>query len=119
MFSLLFQNSHFEIYDLRFDCRYNVKAQPVCEGDKVGAVAHATFHTPSCGEVTVYGNIEPDCPTNGECDDVGKYWTIQNFQTKQSHIYRDKELTVNDIFCANWEFFKTMPATTECFIPLN
>ena len=119
MFSLLFQNSHFEIYDLRFDCRYNVKAQPVCEGDKVGAVAHATFHTPSCGEVTVYGNIEPDCPTNGECDDLGKYCMIQNYQTKQSHIYRDKELSVNDIFVQIGNFLRQCQPQLKSFTPLN
>ena len=60
---LLFQDSRFEIYDLRFDCRYSVKAQPVC-GGRVGAVSQVTFHTPSCGEVLVYGD-KPDCPTNG------------------------------------------------------
>ncbi len=65
-----FQANHFVIYDLRFDCRYDVTAQPVCEGGKlslvkVGAATHATFHTPNCQTVTAHGSLKPDCPTNG------------------------------------------------------
>ncbi len=70
LFHTSLQANHFEIYDLRFDCRYDVTAQPVCEGGKlslvkVGAATHATFHTPNCQTVTVHGSLMPDCPTNG------------------------------------------------------
>ena len=63
---MILQESSFIIYDLRFDCRYVVKAQLVSMDGSVGPVAHLTFTAPSCGEVQVIGDILPDCPTNGE-----------------------------------------------------
>jgi hypothetical protein len=58
------QGTSFIIYDLRFDCRYVVKAQLVSIGGSVGPVSYITFQTPSCGNIEVEGDLLPDCPTN-------------------------------------------------------
>ena len=62
----LLQETEFAIYDLRFDCRYVVKLQLVANDGQVGELSHVTFSSPSCQHVTVIGDVQPDCPTNGK-----------------------------------------------------
>ncbi|XP_074657809.1 anosmin-1-like [Tubulanus polymorphus] len=57
-------DTQFMIYDLRFDCRYVVKVQPVSQEGAVGPTSHAIFNTPSCSDVKIKGINLPDCPTN-------------------------------------------------------
>ncbi|XP_064638627.1 anosmin-1-like isoform X2 [Lineus longissimus] len=58
------ENEKFDVYDLRFDCRYNVKVEPVNSNGIQGPVSHVQFYTPSCTDVLVVGKTQPDCPTN-------------------------------------------------------
>lgn len=54
----------FVIYDLRFDCRYLVRIQPVTKMAVTGPETHMSFPTPPCTDVTVLGDMGPNCPTN-------------------------------------------------------
>ncbi|CAH1781660.1 unnamed protein product [Owenia fusiformis] len=58
------ENEYFELYDLKFDCQYQVKVIPVSTNHIVGMVGHAIFYTPECPDVHVMGEIVPDCPTD-------------------------------------------------------
>lgn len=52
--------------DLNFDCRYEVRVQPISANGLTGPESHISFPTPSCTEVVVKGNMAPDCPSNGQ-----------------------------------------------------
>ena len=60
------QETSFILYDLRFDCRYVVKVQPVSEDGAVGEQQHVSFMAPTCTQVEIVGDMEPECKTNGE-----------------------------------------------------
>ena len=66
VFPFCLQEQFFLIYDLKFDCRYNLKVQPVCDDGVVGPEVRVIFSTPSCGQVDVQGTVLPDCPTNSK-----------------------------------------------------
>ena len=61
----LYKDYHFIIYDLRFDCRYLIRLQSVSQQGAIGPVVHTTISTPFCHQVTIVGEIKPDCPRNG------------------------------------------------------
>ena len=57
----------FVLFDLRFDCYYNVDVQSLSQNSVNGPAVHLTFPTPSCHDVRVErGSPRPDCPTTGE-----------------------------------------------------
>lgn len=60
------QDRHFVIYDLRFDCQYLIRVQPVSSQGVTGTVAHVTMETPPCRQVAVVGDVRPDCPNSCE-----------------------------------------------------
>ena len=55
------------MYDLRFDCQlYRVKVWPVSADSVRGTQANVTFAMPECKDITVLGDLAPDCPTGGK-----------------------------------------------------
>ena len=56
----------FTLYDLQFGCRYDVQFQVDTASNEVSETTHRAFVTPSCVEVTVVGDLKPDCPSFGE-----------------------------------------------------
>lgn len=66
MDNCIFQDGRFDIYDLLFDCRYNLRMETVNKLGNKGRNVVVQFDTPSCGDTTVVGQLEPDCPTDGE-----------------------------------------------------
>ena len=55
----------FVLFDLRFNCNYEVNVQSLSQGSVNGPAVYVSFPTPSCHDVIVRGNTRPDCPTNG------------------------------------------------------
>lgn len=55
----------FTIYDLRFSCRYLIRAQSVTIHGVTGSMAYTFLDTPQCGQALVIGEIQPDCPRSG------------------------------------------------------
>ncbi|XP_014662534.1 PREDICTED: anosmin-1-like isoform X2 [Priapulus caudatus] len=53
----------FDVYDLRYNCRYTVTIQPTTEDAQIGRRTSVEFHTPACGDAIIVGDITPDCPT--------------------------------------------------------
>lgn len=61
---LLFQATHFDIYNLEFKCRYRISVREVTsEGFKSFHEASVTFNTPSCEDIlsTTHKGPKPIC----------------------------------------------------------
>lgn len=58
------QENFFVVYDLRFDCRYLIRVQPVSNQGVLGVTRHLILATPACYETSVVGHVKPDCPNS-------------------------------------------------------
>lgn len=53
--------TQFVIFDLRTDCRYLVKVEPVSTYGVTGRAAVVSFSTPTCAHSQAHGPLHPDC----------------------------------------------------------
>ncbi|XP_035692457.1 anosmin-1-like [Branchiostoma floridae] len=56
-------NLDFDIYDLRFDCHYEVRVHAVSSEGVMGKETGIRFYSPPCREIRIRGRQRPDCPT--------------------------------------------------------
>ena len=64
--SVYFQNTHFELYHLIYDCQYQVDVSAVNLDGQQGALVSTNFTTPPCEDIVVKGSVDIDCPIGGE-----------------------------------------------------
>ncbi|GAB1605642.1 hypothetical protein Ahia01_000846500, partial [Argonauta hians] len=56
------RSTYFELYDLIYDCTYEIEVVTVNLSDQQGALVNVSFTTPPCEKILIKGSIDLDCP---------------------------------------------------------